>query len=179
MSSACSWSLQLLHNPPGGIAFIPFRTDAMSPSIPLDLRRAAQASASPVLGAPATPTAWQAPHEAAYCGGGSPANTAGTAANAAAAKPGIAKARQNNAVFIMNPSDVPLRRLANADTRHDYCSALLFGENEVDTLPIAPSFSSPNPPKRHPPHWLQSMRLKLMIVPSALVVRAWHYRRSV
>jgi hypothetical protein len=58
ISSRYSWSEQSKHMPFGGMAFRPFFTDAMRPSIPFS-RRGAHAASSPIFGAPATPWAWQ------------------------------------------------------------------------------------------------------------------------
>ncbi len=56
-----SASLAVGTAPFGGIAPLPFMTDAVKASIPR-LKRGAHAALSPSFGAPATPAAWQTLH---------------------------------------------------------------------------------------------------------------------
>ena len=95
------------------MALRPLRTEATNASMPFSMR-GAQASALPVAGAPATPTAWQAPQEAAYWEGGSPASTVGATASAAIAVTRIAVERIKAVVLMVKPSDVFIFRLSYA-----------------------------------------------------------------
>jgi hypothetical protein len=63
--------------PVGGIALMPFLTDATNAGMPLAIR-GSQAATSCALGAPAAPVEWHAKQDVWYCGG-APSATAPTA----------------------------------------------------------------------------------------------------
>jgi hypothetical protein len=65
ISALNSASVQSLHMPFAGIAFLPFLTDSSNLSAPC-ARRGFHAAASPSLGAPAAPVAWQNVQDLSY-----------------------------------------------------------------------------------------------------------------
>src|SRR5690606_639070 len=96
MSSFSSASVQSLHRPMGGMAFLPFLELSTSASMPAAIR-GSQAALSPVLGAPAAPVPWQAMQYMLYLAGGS-------AWAVAAAKPMARAADAINRRFMVDPS---------------------------------------------------------------------------